>query len=82
MLGGPRPPACQAACSQRVKGGGIVAERGGALVIGALVNLDHPARTIHWGWFLISIANLVVIALMIAVFILALFLPFPGRRRR
>jgi hypothetical protein len=59
---------------------GIAAERGGALV-GALVNLNHPARTIHWGWFLISIANLVVIALMIAVFVLAIVLPFPGRRR-
>jgi hypothetical protein len=60
---------------------GIAAERGGTLVA-ALVNLDHPARTIHWGWFLSSIANLVVIALMIVVFVLAIILPFPGRRRR
>jgi hypothetical protein len=55
--------------------------RGGAPIVGALVNLNHPAHTIHRGWFLISIANLVVIALMVVVFILAVALPFPGRRR-
>jgi large-conductance mechanosensitive channel len=60
--------------------GGIAGDRPGAL-LGALVRLDHPAHTIHWGWFLISVANLVVIALMLAIFILALVLPFPGRRR-
>ena len=60
---------------------GIPAEPGGTLV-GSLVDLAHPAHTIHWGWLLISIANLVVIALMIMVFILAVALPFPGRRRR
>jgi large-conductance mechanosensitive channel len=60
--------------------GGIV-RTGPATLIGALVHLDHPAHTIHWGWFLISVANLVVIALMLAVFVLAIVLPFPGRRR-
>ena len=49
--------------------------------IGAAVNLDHPARYVHWGWFQISIANLVVILLMLVVFALALVLPFPGGRR-
>jgi hypothetical protein len=53
----------------------------GAALVGALVNLNHPTHTIHWGWFLISVANLVVIALMVVVFILAIALPFPGRRR-
>ena len=60
--------------------GGIAGERTGAL-LGALVHLDHPAHTIHRGWFLISVANLVVIALMIAIFVLAIVLPFPGRKR-
>jgi hypothetical protein len=60
---------------------GQFAVHGGASIVGALVNLDHPAHTIHRGWFLISIANLVVIALMVLVFILAVALPFPGRRR-
>jgi hypothetical protein len=50
-------------------------------VLGAAVNLDHPARYIHWGWFQISVANLIVILLMVAVFILAIVLPFPGRKR-
>ena len=35
----------------------------------------HP-RYIHAGWFLISVANLVVIALMIFVFALAIAVPF------
>jgi len=46
----------------------------------AVVNLNHPAHYIHWGWFQISVANLVVIVLMLVVFVLALFIPFPGRR--
>lgn len=36
----------------------------------------------HSGWFLISVANLAVIVAMIAVFALAIALPFPGRRHR
>jgi hypothetical protein len=45
------------------------------------INLNHPGRYVHWGVIQISVANLVVIAIMIALFVLALFLPFPGRRR-
>jgi uncharacterized membrane protein len=50
--------------------------------LGAMVNLDHPAHYIHWGWFQMSIANFVVILLMVAVFVLAIVVPFPGARRR
>jgi hypothetical protein len=50
--------------------------------IGAVVDLDHPARYIHWGWFQISVANLAVIVLMLVVFVLAIVIPFPGRRRQ
>ena len=39
---------------------GSAGGRTGAL-LGALVHLDHPARYIHWGWFIISLANLIVI---------------------
>ena len=60
---------------------GRFAAGGRAPAIGALVNLNHATHTIHRGWFLISIANLVVIGLMVVVFILAVVLPFPGRRR-
>jgi hypothetical protein len=44
---------------------------------GALIDLNGAPRYFHDGWFLISYANLAVIGLMIAVFVLALLLPFP-----
>jgi hypothetical protein len=50
-------------------------------LLAAVFDLNGRPRYIHSGWFLISVGNLVVIALMIAVFVLALVLPFPGRRR-
>lgn len=34
-----------------------------------------------WGFIHISVANLIVIAVMIVVFILAILLPFPGGTR-
>lgn len=41
--------------------------------------LLHGTGTyVHWGVIQISVANLVVIASMLAVFALALFLPFHG----
>lgn len=45
------------------------------------VNLNHPGRYVHWGVIQVSVANLVVVALMIALFAAAILLPFPGRRR-
>jgi len=42
----------------------------------APINLNHPAYFIHWGFILISAANLVVIAIMVAMFVAALLLPF------
>ncbi len=44
--------------------------------------MNHPGYYLHWGVIQISAANLVVILLMLVVFVLALFAPFPGRRRR
>ena len=46
-------------------------------LVGALGSLEGKPHYIHHGWFLISVANLVVIVLMIVVFVLALFLRFP-----
>jgi membrane protein YqaA with SNARE-associated domain len=46
----------------------------------ALISLGGKPHSIHAGWFLISVANLVVIVLMIVAFLLALFLPFPRER--
>lgn len=54
-----------------------------AALLAAPVNLDHPGHYLHLGVVQISVANLVVILLMIAVFVAALLIPFPkGRERR
>lgn len=42
------------------------------------VNLNHPGHYLHWGVIQISVANVVVIVLMIVVFVAALLLPFPA----
>jgi hypothetical protein len=48
--------------------------------LAALVNLNHPGHYINWGFIQISVANAIVIGLMILVFVLALVLPFPHGR--
>jgi hypothetical protein len=53
-----------------------------ARVLGAVFNLNGTPHYVHHGWFLISVANLIVIVAMLVVFVLALLLPFPGRRDR
>ncbi len=50
--------------------------------LAAPVDLNHPGHYVHWGFVQISVANLIVIAVMVAVFVLALALPFPKGRRR
>jgi hypothetical protein len=45
-------------------------------LLAAAVNLNHPGHYYHWGFILISAANLVVIVVMVALFLAALFLPF------
>lgn len=54
-----------------------------ALALTAPVNLNHRGRYVHWGVIQISVANLIVIAIMIAIFVAAILLPFPkgGRRK-
>jgi hypothetical protein len=51
-------------------------------VIAAVFNLNHPARVVEWHFIRLSIANVVVIGLMLAVFVLAIALPYPGAARR
>jgi hypothetical protein len=48
----------------------------------AVFNLNHPAHTVDWSFIHLSVANVVVIGLMLAVFVLALLLPFPGAAGR
>lgn len=45
------------------------------------VDLNGPGDYVHWGVIQLSVANLVVIGLMVIVFVAALLLPFPGGRR-
>jgi hypothetical protein len=52
------------------------------MLLAALIDLNGTPRYVHSGWFLISDANLIVIALMIVVFFAAIFLPFPGSKRK
>lgn len=52
-------------------------------MIASLVDLNTSGHYVHWGFFQMSVANLVLILLMIVVFVLALVVPFrPGRRHR
>ncbi len=51
-------------------------------VFAALFDLSHPARYLHWHFFQMSVANVAVILLMIAVFIAAILIPFPKRERQ
>jgi len=45
-------------------------------LLGAVVDLNRSDTYFHWGFLLISMANLLVIAGMVALFLLALLLPF------
>ena len=51
-------------------------------LFGSLINLHRPGHYIHWGFIQISLANFIVILLMIVVFVVALLAPFPGGRNR
>lgn len=63
-------------------GGSQAATIGGMYtLLAAVIDLNGRPHYLHSGWFLISVANLVVIAAMIGVFVLALVLPFPGNKR-
>ena len=53
-----------------------------ALSTMSAINLNHPGRYVHWGVIQISVANLVLILLMVVLFVAAILLPFPGTRRR
>ena len=49
-------------------------------LLGSLVNLNGSGHYIHWGFIQISVANLVVIVLMVVVFVAAILIPFPKRK--
>src|SRR5947207_9951964 len=45
-----------------------------------VINLDQPGTYLHWSIFTVSLANLVLIAVMVVIFGVALVLPFPKGR--
>src|ERR1700729_1252447 len=45
------------------------------------VDINQPGSFVHWSIFDISVANLVLIAVMVVIFGVALLLPFPRSRR-
>src|SRR6266566_3545764 len=45
-----------------------------------VINLDQPGTYLHWSIFTVSVANLVLIAVMVIIFAVALLLPFPKAR--
>lgn len=54
------------------------------LAIRALVNLNGPGHYLHWGFIQLSVANAILIALMVVVFVGAILIPFrrgKGRNR-
>ena len=46
----------------------------------AAINLNQPGSYLHWSIFTVSVANLVLIAVMVVIFGAALLLPFPRGR--
>ncbi len=54
----------------------LAVERGGPLAI----DMNQPGSFLHWSIFTVSVANLVLIAVMVVIFGAALLIPFPGRR--
>jgi hypothetical protein len=49
-------------------------------MLAAIVSLTGRPGLVHWHFFVMSIPNVVVIVLMLALFCVALLAPFPGRR--
>ena len=45
-------------------------------ILGSLIDLNRPGHYVHWGFIQISVANLVLIGLMVVVFVAAILIPF------
>ena len=47
-------------------------------LLATVVNLEGPGRYLHWSIFTVSVANLILIAVMVVIFGAAMIIPFPG----
>ena len=60
----------------------MIGSPSGASQFAAVFNLNGPGHYVHWGFVQLSLANFIVIALIVIVFWVALVLPFPPARRQ
>jgi len=51
------------------------------VVLGSLIDLNGSGHYVHWGFVQISVANLILIGLMVVVFLGAILIPFRRRDR-
>ena len=51
-------------------------------MLAAIVHLGGTGKYIHWGVVQISLANLIIIAVMIVMLVAAIMLPFPRHETR
>jgi len=63
-----------------IHGIGTVGMTATLALLGALINLTGPGHFIDWGFIQLSVANFVVICLMVVTFVAAILLPLPSRR--
>jgi len=61
---------------------GVGTGSGVGTLFASIVNLTAPGHYFHWGFILISLANLLVIVAMVVLFVLALLLPFIHSQRK
>jgi hypothetical protein len=45
-------------------------------IVGSLVNLSGPGHYVHWGFIQMSVANLILIGMMVTVCVAAILIPF------
>jgi len=45
-------------------------------LFGSVVDLNRPGHYLHWGFIQMSLANAIVIGLMVVVFFAAILIPF------
>jgi hypothetical protein len=46
----------------------------------AIFNLNHHAIYVHWHFIVLSLSNVILIAVMFVVFAAAILVPFPKHR--
>lgn len=49
----------------------------GTRVMAAVFNLNHQATYVHWHFIELSLSNVILVAVMLVVFVLAIAIPFP-----